>query len=176
MKKFLTTYENVLNLVMEKFTAVLLIMIGILLCLVIWLQVFARMFMSLPPDWTEELSRILFIWFGILGSSYTLWKREHMCLDILYLKLGFKGKRLMACFADTCVFIMGFIMFYYGLGLLKITSIHLTSILRWPMWIFYAVLPICGFFYMVVSVLEILRIFILGNVPAGTDPTPEAGG
>jgi TRAP-type C4-dicarboxylate transport system permease small subunit len=169
VKKLLEVYEKFLRRVMEYCLGTVLIVIGVGLCFIVWLQIFARTFIDVPPSWTEEISRLAFVWFGILASIYTLWKREHMPIDFIYLKCGPKGRRTMRVFAHSCVIIMGYILFTDGFGLMRIFSIQVTPIVRLPMNIFYAVMPISGFFYMVIGLFELLRAFCLEEEEKETD-------
>jgi TRAP-type C4-dicarboxylate transport system permease small subunit len=123
-----------------------------------WLQIFARTFTDLPPSWTEEISRLTFIWFGILASCYTLWKKQHMQVDILYVHFNPTVKRVVRAFGQICIIILGSILLKEGIGLLKIFSIQLTSILRWPMTVFYTVMPVSGFLYLVIGIYELIKI------------------
>ena len=163
MKKIIDTYEKFLHLLMDRFMGVVLTAMGIFLCCVMWLQIFARTFLSVPPAWTEELSRIAFIWFGVLAATYTMWKKQHMSVDILYTFLNPQKKRLCRGFAQVCIILLGFVLFKDGLGLLQIMSIQLTSILRWPMTVFYTVMPISGFLYLIVGIFELLKVINEGK-------------
>ena len=160
MKKIVDIYGQVLSVLMDKIMGTLVVAVGMCMCVVIWLQIFARNFMSMPPTWTEEICRLTFIWFGSLAAVYALWKKQHMVVDLLYSKLGASSRKIFDYFIQICVIILGFVLLKEGLGLLKIFSIQKTAILRWPMATFYAPVPISGAGYLMIGIYSLLKISI----------------
>jgi TRAP-type transport system small permease protein len=51
------------------------------------LQVAAR-YLQVPMDWTEELARILFLGAMMLGIAVAIRRREHIVVDVVYVKLS----------------------------------------------------------------------------------------
>ncbi len=50
--------------------------------LVVTWQVFSRFIIQSPSSFTEELSRFLLIWIGILGAAYAYKTKAHLGLDL----------------------------------------------------------------------------------------------
>lgn len=56
---------------------ILLVLLGLLVA-VVFLQVASRFVLKLPIEWSEEMSRFLFIWFCWLGCSYATCRYHHI--------------------------------------------------------------------------------------------------
>ena len=112
----------------DKFVEKLLVFIlGVMVLNVLW-QVFTRFFTPNPSAFTDELTRYLMIWLGILGSAYLAGKNEHVAIDFFIKKLN-KNQCAMAnemvrffC-AKFCVF--RYVYWWWTLGVyhFKITSV-----------------------------------------------------
>ena len=57
-----------------------------LLFIVCW-QVLARYVLNNPSSVSEELSRLLLMWLGLLGAAYTTGLGSHISIDLISLKL-----------------------------------------------------------------------------------------
>ena len=71
-----------LDRVIEK---LLITIFGLMVINVIW-QVITRYFSENPSSFTDELSRYLMIWLGILGAAYVTGKNEHVSIDFFIKK------------------------------------------------------------------------------------------
>lgn len=70
MKKFV--------LWLNRFDEAILIALLALLVAVVFLQVASRFVFKLPIEWSEEMSRFLFIWFCWIGCSYATVRYHHI--------------------------------------------------------------------------------------------------
>jgi len=57
------------------------ILLMTLLVLTVSLQVFTRYVVGAPVTFTEELSRFLLIWLGLLAASYAYRQRMHLAME-----------------------------------------------------------------------------------------------
>src|SRR5690606_38851724 len=81
---------------LDKAVAFLLVMILAIMVINVTWQVVSRYVFQAPSSFTDELSRYLLIWLGMLGSAYVAGKNDHLAIDILPQKLrGRKKMRLM---------------------------------------------------------------------------------
>ena len=69
--------------VIDKILSSILISLMTTMVLAVTWQVFTRFVLREPSSYTEELSRFLLIWIGILCASYALRTRAHLCIDII---------------------------------------------------------------------------------------------
>jgi TRAP-type C4-dicarboxylate transport system permease small subunit len=75
LKKVVTGIDTVFRVLLASLLAMMV------LC-VTW-QIVSRYFLGDPSSWTEELSRFLLIWVGLLGGSYAYHAKMHLGLDLL---------------------------------------------------------------------------------------------
>ncbi|MBY8202786.1 TRAP transporter small permease subunit [Vibrio fluvialis] len=60
----------------------LTLFMAVMIIAVVW-QVFTRFVLNDPANFTDELSRYLLIWIGVLGGAYTFSIRRHLALELL---------------------------------------------------------------------------------------------
>lgn len=65
-----------------------------ILALIVASEVFSRYFLNKPTVWAFDLSLFLFGYIAILGGAYAHQKRTHIVVDILYVKVSPKMKRI----------------------------------------------------------------------------------
>ncbi len=69
--------------VLEKMTAVPLIVVGGLMLGVVLVGTFWRYLLNDPILWTEEAARYLMIWMALIAASITMKRREHVRMQLL---------------------------------------------------------------------------------------------
>lgn len=102
-------YRSVIKLVM--FIAIFGIVLSVLFTAyeLVMRQVFGQ-----PTIWTNEITSYLLVWFGLLGIVYAYDQNTHVRVDLVYNRLGAKGKSL--CDLLESCFSLGFmtLLFFYG--------------------------------------------------------------
>lgn len=124
----------------------LIFMMGLMVINVTW-QVVSRYLLGDSSSWTEELTRFLLIWVGLLGAAYAAGQRMHLAIDLLPRRLEGRAFRrldrviqaIMALFALLAMVIGGSRLVYLTLTL-KQTS----AALGVPLGYVYLVLPLSG--------------------------------
>lgn len=144
----------------EKFLERFLVLLMILMVLSVLWQIASRYVLSSPSSFTEELSRFLFIWIGVLGAAYASGKRTHLAITILPEKLDEENKRklfiviniLIALFAMSVMVIGGANLVYvnYSLG-------QSSAALGVPLSFVYTVVPISGLLVVYYKIDEIIH-------------------
>src|SRR5690606_14056564 len=81
--------KRILNKLLGSF---LVILMALMVLSVLW-QVASRYIAQSPSAFTEELSRYLLIWLGVLGAAYASGQREHLAIDLLSSRLN-KSKQI----------------------------------------------------------------------------------
>ena len=136
-------------------------LIGVMALMVVnvtW-QVVSRYVLGDSSSWTEELTRFLLIWVGLLGAAYAAGQRLHLAIDLLPRRLEGRPARrldiviqaLMAFFALLAMVIGGSRLVYLTLTL-KQTS----AALGLPLGYVYLVLPLSGLLIIYYSLANIL--------------------
>lgn len=108
-----------------------------------------------------ELQWYMFSIMFLFGAAYTLYKGEHVRVDVVYSAVGNRGR--------LWIDIIGFVFFFFPmvilLGYLAIpflvtawttgeTSMHAGGLIRWPVWL---LLPLGMFFLALQGVSELIK-------------------
>lgn len=122
-------------------------------------QVFTRYVLKNPSSWSEEMVSYLFAWMSLFGASIVVGERGHMNIPIVVERMGEKGRKFFAIFAEivACVF-AGVILVYGGIQITSLAMGQMTSALGVPVGIFYVVLPISGVLNIIYTILNIVDI------------------
>src|SRR5690606_4468820 len=80
----------------------LIILMGVMVLNVSW-QVISRYVFQAPSSFTDELSRYMLIWLGMLGAAYVAVKNDHLAIDILPQKLQGKSKLRLLIFIHIVI-------------------------------------------------------------------------
>ncbi len=109
-------------------------------------QVFSRYVLKDPSTVTEELSRLLLVWLGTLGTALGFLMREHLSFDMLAEKSSPAGKRRLGEVSDLSVVLFGSLMIVGGAALFwtKLTLGQTTPVLKIPAAWVVLVLPLAG--------------------------------
>ncbi|MHA6253151.1 TRAP transporter small permease [Oceanobacillus sp. CAU 1775] len=125
--------------------------------LVILYQVFSRQVLSSTPAWSEELSRVLFVWVAFLGIAYGFKEKLHIGVSIIADLFPEKVQTGFDILAKLTIIALGGLMIYYGI---HFTSLMMNSTLpglRLPSSILYAAIPVTGV-YIVLNGIELLFV------------------
>ncbi|MFM2480679.1 TRAP transporter small permease [Celerinatantimonas sp. YJH-8] len=91
---------------------------------VVW-QVFTRFVLHDPANFTDELSRYLLIWIGILGGAYTYAIKRHLALEIMMPHFNHRGQLCLGILINFIVILFSSTAFIYGgYYLVKNTLLH----------------------------------------------------
>ena len=110
----LSKVDNVLLKIEKTICGVLIVVMA---C-IIFLQIICRM-LKFPLDWSEELSRFMFIWLIYISVCIATQKESHLCCDILpILVRGAKGRLIIKIMSN--IFCLCFFIFvaYWGVDVL----------------------------------------------------------
>lgn len=126
--------------------------------------------------WTEEAVIYLIIYSTFLGAVITLRHREHVSVDILAVLARGRGKQVVAIIAALITVIYLLVMSWLGWTLLlePFSSSTVTPVLKLPLWVPEAAVPI-GMTLMLLRGLEMLWRAVKGEVGGDEiDETLEA--
>lgn len=113
---------------------------------VVW-QVISRYLLGAPSIMTDELSRFLFMWVGLIGAAYATGLKQHLAIDLLLMKQVGKRKIILELLilVITILFTL-LVLIYGGFNLVKDTYVtgQVSPSLGINMGIVYLCLPISG--------------------------------
>lgn len=148
------------GIIFEKIYRWLVIMLFTIMVTATIMQVIFRYFIRYPLGWTEELSRIMFVWsaflsIGLLASQNRLLKVDAV-INYLPPQLRLWADMLTKLLSGIFVFWLGVL----GLRLLKLAQTQLSPALRIPYWYIYLSLPVGMFFASGYMLTQSVRKFL----------------
>jgi TRAP-type C4-dicarboxylate transport system permease small subunit len=130
-------------------------LMGLAVVNVLW-QVFTRYVMGSPSAYTDELSRYLLIWVGLVGAAYAAGKRMHLAIDILPSKLRGRAREALLLVIEAAVFLFAAVVMVFGgarLVALQLMLEQTSAALRVPLGYVYLALPVSGLLMMFYAAL-----------------------
>lgn len=151
---------------------------GIALCLVILLQIFGREMFDQPYRWTEEVSRMIFVWFSFVGAVYALAKGQHLGMSLILDVAPRPVVRALEVAIGLCTITFGVIVCYGVIDVIEASGKQVTTVLRLPHWQIYIVFPIMGVGFILCGLSKILAVLSgrsLHGTIAGDDTVTAEG-
>lgn len=136
----------------------LTIIMGLMVVNVLW-QVFSRFVLGAPSSFTDELSRYLMIWVGILGAAYVSGRNMHVAIDVVPLKTGPATQKKLRVLVFLLVILFAFAaMVVGGLRLVYISFLlgQTSPALQIPLAFVYAVIPVSGILIIYYKITDLL--------------------
>ena len=141
---------------------VLSLLLAIMVMNVLW-QVASRFLLKDPSAFTDELSRYLLIWVGLIGAAYASGKGMHVAIALLERRLSQRLLKAQKLLIQILVLGFGSTVLILGGVRLVYISFHLgqtSSAMQIPLGYVYLALPISGLligFYSILDILKLLR-------------------
>lgn len=130
--------------VVEKVFEILSMSMLFAMVLIISYQVIMRYVFNRSPSWTEEVSLILMIWFGILSIPIGVRLHLHIGIEYLFNKLPQRAQWVLSRVIYVLIAAFGSVMITAGLELVKFTSMSTLPATKLPSSVKYAVIPLAG--------------------------------
>jgi TRAP-type C4-dicarboxylate transport system permease small subunit len=106
--------------------------------------VWYRYVLNAPLAWTEQVSRILFVWSVFAGAAVLYRSVLHIIIDMFVLMLPAGGQRVLFWINHAMMFLVGVMMLVYGLQITMGTWSQTFGALEISPASFYAAGPYCG--------------------------------
>lgn len=146
--------------ILDRALKYVLILLVVILTASVFLQVLIRFVFKYPLPWTEEVSRIAFVYSIFVGATIAVREKTHLNVDVLLVILPKGAARAVTVFGSLLVAIfLGFVT-WEGIVLVLATGVQMTPVMQIPFRYLYLVVPASGalmLFYLVFGVLEYLR-------------------
>lgn len=131
LKKFHDNFEEIIGSTM--FVAMLIVLVA---------QTLARQGLGVPLMWSEELSKLIFIYAGYLGIVACIKDDSHVAIDIFLKKLPAKAQKWVYLFNQTLILCALITVFIISIPIMQNQS-HLNIVtLQISSTYMYAALPI----------------------------------
>lgn len=138
--------EKTKNQIDKVIAASLVLLMGLMVVNVTW-QVLSRYIFQSPSSFTDELSRYMLIWLGMLGAAYVAGKNQHLAIDIILRKLEGLAKIRLQILINVLVIVFAVIaMVLGGSNLVYITYMlgQKSATLQIPLAYVYGIIPFSG--------------------------------
>jgi TRAP-type C4-dicarboxylate transport system permease small subunit len=143
----------------------LVILMALMVLNVTW-QVLSRYIVQNPSSFTDELSRYMLVWLGMLGAAYVAGKDQHIAIDLLPSRLVGKSKMKLMVLINTVVALFAFsVMVLGGINLVYITFIlgQKSATMQIPLAYIYTILPVSGLLVIYYQAFQISNQYRLYN-------------
>lgn len=150
---FVNQFNNYLKKALEVLLAFFMM---IMILAVVW-QVFTRFVLQDPASYTDELSRYLLMWIGILGGAYTYSVKRHLALEMLSSKLSDKGRKVLGIVINLIICAFAAVALVYGGGEMVSTTLKHGQIS--PGITFFGESLKMGYVYLVVPISGVLILY-----------------
>jgi len=126
---------------LEEGIAGLLFVSGVMISLY---GVFMRYVMGAATAWTTEIFEFLMVWSIFIGFGMALKDNRHIQVELVFDKLPFGLKKIMACVSNLIGAIFSFYMVYSSFELIALSKNQgaVTIDVGIPIWLTYLVLPV----------------------------------
>lgn len=120
--------------------------------IVIIYQVFSRQVLHSTPSWSEELSRVLFVWVAFLGVAYGFKEKLHIGVGLFVKLLPEKVQTFFEYFTKILIIGFGILILYYGWHFTTLMGNSTLPGMGVPSSVLYIVIPITGFYVMLYGI------------------------
>jgi TRAP-type C4-dicarboxylate transport system permease small subunit len=130
--------------------------VSVIMCLVVFFQVILRYILDQPFGWTEELGRITFLIFVMLGAALAYRDNRHLGLDILEIRLPYHFRLFSVAIKRILVIIFAVVMIQQGINLVNslfaktpILGIHFSDL--------YLIFPFTMALILILAVIQLYK-------------------
>ena len=152
-----------LKIKLDKIVGTMLMVIMAVMVINVTWQVFSRYVLQSPSSFTDELSRYLLVWLGMLGAAYVAGQGNHLAIDILPTKLTGEAKRKLLMVINLVIILFVIpVMIMGGANLVYITYIleQKSATLQLPLAYVYMMIPFSGLlvlFYQLADLTTLIK-------------------
>lgn len=164
MDKFVKASFKVLRAVL---CVVLLGMVAILIA-----HIFCRYILNNSLTWSEELLKILLVWFGMLSVSLLAIRREHVAIVVFKEHMPKKVSAVLSKVTQVLTLIICVVVIYVGVQYVLAAGYRPTPALGLPYGYAYAAIPV-SFFFVTIYEFRNLLVDLTGKGEYAAIEKPE---
>ena len=122
--------------------------------------------------WTEEATRVMFIWLTFLGASVAVQRQGHFRLELIDGFLSSRLRVMAQLVSHAALALLGLALVVLGGQLVQGSRGQFTNVLQVPLPVVYAVIPISGVLFVLFSLEHVQRLVAESSRSA---PLPARG-
>ncbi|WP_332633501.1 TRAP transporter small permease [Halalkalibacter flavus] len=115
-------------------------------------QVFSRQLLGTTPAWSEQFSKLLFVWVSFMGIAYGFRAKLHIGVGLFVGMLPEKVQDVFDYIAKILIIMFGIVLIYYGFEFTILMNNSSMPGLGVPSSVLYAAIPVSGFFVLVYGI------------------------
>ncbi|HWT77805.1 MAG TPA: TRAP transporter small permease [Candidatus Acidoferrum sp.] len=146
--------------VLDRLLKFLLTFLVGLLTLSVFLQVLIRFVFKYPLPWTEEVSRIAFVYSIFVGAAIAVREKAHLNVDFVLVVLPQGLARAIKLLGTALVGIFLAYMTWQGVVFVRATGVQVTPVMQVPFRYLYLIIPSTGalmLLYLILGTIDDLR-------------------
>lgn len=140
----------------------LVLLLGVLTASV-FLQVLVRFVLKYPLPWTEEVSRLSFVYSIFVGATIAVREKTHINVDVVLVALPARIARAMKLLGTALVAVFLCFVIWQGVVFIRATGIQMTPVLQIPFRHLYLVIPVSGALMLLYLILGAVDEFRRGG-------------
>jgi TRAP-type C4-dicarboxylate transport system permease small subunit len=110
----------------------------------VFLQVLIRFVFKYPLPWTEEVSRIAFVYTIFIGATIAVREKAHLNVDFLLVILPARVGRAISLAGTALVAVFLIVATWQGIVFVRATGVQVTPVMQVPFRYLYLIIPSCG--------------------------------
>ena len=134
--------------------------LGLLLSVVV--QIYARFFMDNAPSWTEEASRLFFIYAICFASGLAFKQHYFVALDLITSRLNKRWNSILELLVNSLVLLLFSIISIYSISYIQLGFVEKSPSLGFNMSISFASILLMSFsicFFSLVMIFQQIKMF-----------------
>jgi len=144
---------------LNKIVGIILAGLSVPLVAIVLYAVFTRYVLRKGPSWSEEITRYLMVWLGLLAASIALKKGEHIGLRLVVERVFFSFKKQIVLVADFLVLAFFSLVFVEGVFMTLFVAPQRSPSANLPMWVPYMAVPVGSLLLIIQALFLILEKF-----------------
>lgn len=134
---------------------VLLVTIGSAMLLIAWVHIFYRFVLNNSLSWSEELLKVLLVWFCLFSTSVIAVQREHVSIVIFKEKLPKEFNQLLTLTSQVFIYLTSLMVTYIGFRMVISAWNRTTPAARIPYPLVYGAIPVA---FIIISIYELRNL------------------
>ncbi len=126
----------------------------------VFLQVLIRFVFKYPLPWTEEVSRLAFVYTIFVGATIAVREKAHLNIDFLLVALPARLALGLKLFGTLLVAVFLVFVTWQGVEFVRSTGVQVTPVMQVPFRYLYLILPTAGglmLLYLILGAIDELR-------------------
>lgn len=160
MKKEELQLKNILSFLDKHLERICMGILFVVMFIVVFLGIVTRL-MNKPISWTEEASRLAFVWMIFFGLSFGTKYDKHIRVTILPDKFGPKFASAVTIFWDIVTILVFIWIGYYGFKYVAYSSTAKTFALQLNKGLVASVIPMSA----VLNIIRCIQKMVLEHIP-----------